>query len=68
MIKVNTEKIKQKKIEELDRYYQPQFDELSKAVGIAMLNDNQDIINDIKTDFQSLKQEYQTKREEIING
>ena len=67
MIRVNTEKLKQKKIEELDGEYQPQFDELSKALGIAMLNDNQDIINDIKADYQLLKQEYQTKREEILN-
>lgn len=67
MIRVNTEKLKQKKIEELDRDYQPQFDELSKALGLAMLSDNQDIINDIKADYQLLKQEYQTKREEILN-
>lgn len=67
MIRVNTEKLKQKKIQELDKAYQPQFDELSKALGLAILNDNQDIINDIKADYQLLKQEYQTKREEIIN-
>lgn len=67
MIRVNTEKLKQKKIEELDRDYQPQFGELSKALGLAMLSDNQDIINDIKADYQLLKQEYQTKREEILN-
>lgn len=67
MIKVNIEKLKQKKLEELDRDYQPQFAELSKALGLAMLNDNQDVINDIKTDYQLLKQEYQTKREEILN-
>lgn len=52
---------------QLDAEYQPQFAELSKALGLAILNDNQDIINDIKADYQLLKQEYQTKREEILN-
>jgi hypothetical protein len=51
----------------LDAEYQPQFAELSQALGMATLANNTDLITSIKADYVALKTEYDTKRGEI-NG
>lgn len=58
---------KEQNIASLDAEYQPQFAELSQALGVAMLADNTDLITSIKTDYVSLKAEYDTKRGEIVD-
>lgn len=49
----------------LDAEYQPQFLELSQALGVAMLADNALLITNLKLDYAELKDEYDTKRGEI---
>ena len=60
------EVIRQQKLSALDAEYQPQFSELSQALGMATLSDNADLITSIKTDYIALKAEYDKKRGEII--
>lgn len=52
----------------LDKTYQPQFDTLKLAWAAAQLDGNIALVNELQTEYQVLKQEYQTKREAIING
>jgi len=68
MIRVNTEKLKQTKIEELDGEYQPQFQELQQAWAAAQLDGNTALVAELQAEYQALKVEYQTKREAILNG
>lgn len=56
------EEIKQQKLSELDSEYQPQFAELSKSLGMATLAENTHLITSIKTDYATLKAEYDAKR------
>ena len=63
----SAEAILAQRIVTLDAEYQPQFAELSSALGMATLAGNNDLIISIKTDYMSLKAEYDTKRGEI-NG
>jgi hypothetical protein len=62
------EEIKAQKITALDAEYQPQFYELSQALGITTLSDNTTLITGIKADYLDLKAEYDEKREVITNG
>jgi hypothetical protein len=62
------EEIKARKITALDAEYQPQFSELSQALGIATLADNTTLITGLKADYLELKAEYDEKREVITNG
>ncbi|GMB00935.1 hypothetical protein [Pelosinus sp. IPA-1] len=59
------DEIKQQKISALDAKYQPQFTELSQALGMATLADNTELIASIKADYIALKIEYDTKRGEL---
>ncbi|AIF51268.1 hypothetical protein [Pelosinus sp. UFO1] len=61
----SVEVIRQNKLSALDAEYQPQFAELSQALGMAMLSENTDLITSIKADYAELKTEYDTKRGEI---
>ncbi|MCC5465532.1 hypothetical protein [Pelosinus baikalensis] len=63
-----TELTNVEKIFALDAEYQPQFAELSSALGMATLADNTDLITRIKADYTALKAEYDTKRGEIIGS
>jgi hypothetical protein len=60
------EEIKQQNLSSLDAEYQPQFTQLSQALGMATLAENTDLIASIKADYTALKTEYDTKRGEII--
>jgi hypothetical protein len=51
----------------LDTEYQPQFAELSRALGLASLAENQLGIQGIKEDYNALLTEYNAKRG-VING
>ena len=62
------EEIKQSKLNALDSQYKAQFNELAQSLGLATLASNDDTITSIKSDYAALKAEYNTKREEIING
>lgn len=53
---------------QLDAEYVPQFQQLQQAWAAAQLDGNTALVNELQTEYQALKQEYQTKREEIING
>ena len=53
---------------QLDAQYQYQFNELKLAWAAAQLDGNTTLANELQTEYQALKQEYQTKREAIING
>ncbi|HWR42554.1 hypothetical protein [Sporomusa sp.] len=61
------EEIKDAELSTLDAEYQPQFTELTQALGLATLDGNQVLIDGIKADYSELKAEYQTKRAEIVN-
>lgn len=58
----------QQKLDALDAEYQPQFDDLTKNLGLAILNNDTDAQTSIKTDYAALKTEYTTKRMAIENG
>lgn len=62
------DEIKQQQLDALDAEYQPQFAELVNALGAATLADNADLITSIKSDYVTLKAEYDTKRGEIIGS
>ena len=68
MISINTQKLKEIKLNELDMEYKPLFNEIKIAFASAQLDGNATLVTELQTEYQSLKQEYQTKREEIING
>jgi len=53
---------------QLDAQYQYQFNELKLAWVAAQLDGNTALVNELQTEYQALKQEYQTEREAIING
>jgi cellulose synthase/poly-beta-1,6-N-acetylglucosamine synthase-like glycosyltransferase len=53
---------------QLDAEYTPQFQQLQQAWAAAQLDGNTALVNELQTEYQVLKQEYQTKREAIING
>ncbi|MCM0757336.1 hypothetical protein M7775_01980 [Sporomusa sphaeroides DSM 2875] len=58
----------EEKLTNLDAEYQPQFADLAQSLGLAMLDDNTELIAELKADYADLKQEYQTKREAIQNA
>lgn len=58
---------KEQLIASLDAEYQPQFAELSRALGLASLAENQLGIQGIKEDYNALLSEYNNKRG-VING
>ena len=51
----------------LDIEYQPQFAALAQALGLATLDGNQAVMDEVKADYAALKVEYQARREEITN-
>jgi len=53
---------------QLDAEYAPQFQQLQQAWAAIQLDGNTALVNELQTEYQALKQEYQTKREAIING
>ena len=58
----------QQKLDALDAEYQPQFDDLAKNLGLAILNNDTDAQTSIKDDYAALKAEYTNKKGEIENG
>ncbi|MCC5468625.1 hypothetical protein [Pelosinus baikalensis] len=62
------EEIKTAKLTALDADYQPRFASLAQSIGLATLDGDQTVIDGIKTDYATLKNEYQAKKEEIENG
>jgi len=52
---------------QLDAQYQPQFQELQQAWAAAQLDGNTALVAELRAEYQALKVEYQTKREEILN-
>lgn len=58
---------KEQLIASLDSEYQPQFAELSRALGLASLAEDQLGIQAIREDYNTLLGEYNTKRG-VING
>lgn len=58
----------QQKLDALDAEYQPQFDDLAKNLGLAILNNDTDAQTSIKADYAALKAEYTNKKGEIENG
>ena len=52
----------------LDAEYQPQFASLAQSLGLATMDGNQAVQDEIKADYAALKTEYQQKREAISNG
>ncbi len=62
------EQVKQQKISALDGEYRPQFTALADSLGLATLDGNQTVIDEIKANYATLKAEYQTKLEAINNG
>lgn len=67
MITINRTKVNQRLLASLDSEYQPQFAELSRALGLASLAENQLGIQGIKEDYNALLSEYNNKRG-VING
>lgn len=65
---LSQDEIKARKIAQLDIEYQPQFAELSSALGMATLAENSDLIASIKADYAKLKGEYDGKRGEILGS
>ena len=55
----------EEKVAALDAEYQPQFASLAQSLGLATLDGNQAVQDEIKADYAALKEEYQTKREAI---
>lgn len=53
---------------QLDAEYAPQFQQLQQSWAAIQLDGNTALVNELQTEYQALKQEYQTKREAIING
>lgn len=62
------DEIKDQELSALDAEYQPQFDELSLAWATASMDGNAALAASIKADKATLQNEYQQKREAIING
>lgn len=65
---LTAEQIKQQALLALDTEYQPQFASLAQALGLATLDGDQTVIDGIKTDYATLKSDYQVKKEAIENG
>lgn len=59
---------KDQQLSTLDSQYQPQFKELAESLGIASLANNQSLIQELQQEYASLKSEYDSKREVIMNG
>lgn len=62
------EELQKQKIVALDAEYQEQFAQLAQSLGLATLDGNQTVADGIKSDYATLKAEYQTKRQVIIGG
>lgn len=65
---LSKEELQAADIAALDAEYQPQFAGLAQSLGLATLDGNQNVIDSIKADYAAIKTEYQTKKEEIVNG
>lgn len=55
------------KLKTLDDEYKLKFKNISDSLGLATLEDNQDVIAELKAEYAALKTEYQTKLEAINN-
>lgn len=60
--------LKQQALTKLDNEYQPYFKELAQSIGLTMLTNNQTLIESLRSDYASAKEEYDLAREVIING
>jgi len=52
---------------QLDAEYAPQFRQLQQAWAAAQLDGNTALVAELQAEYQTLKVEYQTAREEILN-
>lgn len=62
---LSAEEFKQQKLAALDTEYRPQFSALVHSLGLATLNGNQVVIDGIKSDYVTLRAEYQIKLDEV---
>ena len=53
---------------QLDAEYAPQFQQLQQAWAATQLDGNTSLVAELQAEYQTLKVEYQTAREAIING
>lgn len=60
--------VKLQAVNDLDLEYKLYFTELSKTLGIAMLDNNIDLINELRAEYIELKRLYDLNRGEIENG
>ena len=53
---------------QLDAEYAPQFQQLQQSWAATQLDGNTSLVAELQAEYQTLKVEYQTAREAIING
>ncbi|GMB00246.1 hypothetical protein [Pelosinus sp. IPA-1] len=53
---------------DLDAQYDSYFTALSKSLGLAMLDNDADLINELRADYVELKRVYDANKGEIENG
>ena len=68
LVKHTQQPTKDQLLAQLDAQYQPQFKSLQQAWAAAQLDGNTSLAAELQAEYQSLKVEYQTKLEAILNG
>lgn len=65
---LTADEIKQANLDSLDLTYERQFEDLKRAWAAAMLNDNTDLIAELKNEYSIIKAKYDSERQSILNG